>query len=931
MPFDYSYVLPPTGEANNAEVREMFEDVKAYVNTLISGGGSGAPASSTYIVMSVDAALANERVLTGTSNQVIITDNGAGSTVVLSLPQSINTTADVQFDSLHLGAGNSTDSALFFDNIAEANKYGFYVNDDTFPATTFESLRLRRATQTIVDFYYNATHGKGLYVHGLTDSSPFGTVSTPSLTIRSDAGAKIIFQADPTSDPYTLTLPLDDGDSGDVLSTDGSGVLSWMPEPATRALDNLASTAVNVSINPDTPDTLSLGNSTYRWLNGDFSGAINLWMDAPYTWHSVLTAASSLAANTLFVLPPDNGSNFQVLTTDGSGVTYWGPGTGAGAATTALDNLSAVAINTGLVSDTDNTDDLGTSAKTWRRLYVKTGLVVQESGAGTDAVTIQAPSALSGSYSLTLPVDDGTGDQVLATNGSGVLSWVTSVVGNANLTLSNVASTAVGASLIPGTDNSIDLGSPTHGWKDFHLTGSLHVYDGTNANYVQIYAASGTDAYSLQLPPNNGANNQYLTTDGNGILTWTNAAGTGTVNSGTANRLAYYASSTNAVSELTAITTSRALASDANGLPVAATTTATELGYVNGVTSAIQTQINLKAPIASPTFTGVVTTPTIEITNGTVNPTSLTNVTLMGSVIGFDTNFNALKIGPRIVIGSVSLTSSVPSTEAIYYNNILFNGSTYEFIETGAGLAYVQTAGGLHRFYSNTGIGGATFSPTLVAEIGAGDLTLPKTTNQLILGTTRTVTITAPTPASSSRTWTLPDLSTSPTFAALEGSQTFTGQKTLSAAAGNPIHGTNTNDSASAGYVGEYIESLVGVTSHGGSATFVDAASISLTAGDWDVTGIVQIVKNTGTFTSTYFGIGISTTSGNSSAGLTDGQNAGSDAAVVPVTFTRHIMDTPVVRVSISSTTTYYLKLYMDTYTSGTPQFACRLSARRVR
>lgn len=45
-----------------------------------------------------------------------------------------------------------------------------------------------------------------------------------------------------------------------------------------------------------------------------------------------------------------------------------------------------------------------------------------------------------------------------------------------------------------------------------------------------------------------------------------------------------------------------------DGIP--ATLTATELGYVDGVTSAIQTQINTKAPTASPTFTGTVTLPT---------------------------------------------------------------------------------------------------------------------------------------------------------------------------------------------------------------------------------------------------------------------------------------------------------------------------------
>jgi hypothetical protein len=43
-----------------------------------------------------------------------------------------------------------------------------------------------------------------------------------------------------------------------------------------------------------------------------------------------------------------------------------------------------------------------------------------------------------------------------------------------------------------------------------------------------------------------------------------------------------------------AITASRALVSDANGIPTHATTTATEIGFVNGVTSAIQTQLDGK-------------------------------------------------------------------------------------------------------------------------------------------------------------------------------------------------------------------------------------------------------------------------------------------------------------------------------------------------
>ena len=47
------------------------------------------------------------------------------------------------------------------------------------------------------------------------------------------------------------------------------------------------------------------------------------------------------------------------------------------------------------------------------------------------------------------------------------------------------------------------------------------------------------------------------------------------------------------------------------------TASVAELNYVNGVTSAIQTQLNTKAPTANPTFTGTVTTPSITLGGST--------------------------------------------------------------------------------------------------------------------------------------------------------------------------------------------------------------------------------------------------------------------------------------------------------------------------
>ena len=55
------------------------------------------------------------------------------------------------------------------------------------------------------------------------------------------------------------------------------------------------------------------------------------------------------------------------------------------------------------------------------------------------------------------------------------------------------------------------------------------------------------------------------------------------------------------------LTASRAVVSDGSGKVAVSAVTSTEIGYLDGVSSAIQTQLNTKAPLASPTFSGVVT------------------------------------------------------------------------------------------------------------------------------------------------------------------------------------------------------------------------------------------------------------------------------------------------------------------------------------
>lgn len=108
-----------------------------------------------------------------------------------------------------------------------------------------------------------------------------------------------------------------------------------------------------------------------------------------------------------------------------------------------------------------------------------------------------------------------------------------------------------------------------------------------SSNHVVINDGSGNLSSVAVIPVANGGTNSSTALNNNRVMT----------------------SSGSKIVEADAITAARALISDANGLPTHSSVTSTELGYVSGVTSAIQTQIDTKAPKASPTFTGTVTTP----------------------------------------------------------------------------------------------------------------------------------------------------------------------------------------------------------------------------------------------------------------------------------------------------------------------------------
>lgn len=147
------------------------------------------------------------------------------------------------------------------------------------------------------------------------------------------------------------------------------------------------------------------------------------------------------------------------------------------------------------------------------------------------------------------------------------------------------------------------------------------------------------------------------------------------------------------------------------------------------------------------------------------------------------------------------------------------------------------------------------------------------------------------------------------------------------------LGGTGTNDSAAAGKVGEYIESVIASGSAVGltSTTPANMTSISLTAGDWDVDCVFQFTGAAAT-TVTYLIGSISTTSAtlDSTAGRRSSLQENAVTAFNNIDGAIITISIPALRFSLSGTTTLYAVAQALFGTSTCSVFGI-LRARRVR
>jgi hypothetical protein len=228
-----------------------------------------------------------------------------------------------------------------------------------------------------------------------------------------------------------------------------------------------------------------------------------------------VTATGNLS-NSYFTLANSAGTNGQVLTTDGAGVTTWATPaavtvssvTGSGAGISISPTTGAVVVtNTGVTSIVAGTNVSVSSA---------TGAVTVNATDTNTTYNIDASTATGGA-NLNLTGSDATTDTVKFASGSGIT--VTRTDAN-TITINNTAAPG-GVTSITGTANQIIASSSTGA---ITLSTPQSIGTTSNVNFNNITAAGNLSNNYFTLPNATGTNGQILVSNGSTSPAWTTLA-----------------------------------------------------------------------------------------------------------------------------------------------------------------------------------------------------------------------------------------------------------------------------------------------------------------------------------------------------------------------------------------------------------------------
>ena len=381
------------------------------------------------------------------------------------------------------------------------------------------------------------------------------------------------------------------------------------------------------------------------------------------------------------------GSGANVTIEVGKGSIVLADGAGSGAAVTdftaAVQNVTDLSspFNVGATSVTTSGAELNLLDGSAAGTIANSKAVIYGSSGEVKATTLQIAGAAITATAVELNYVDGV-TSAIQTQIDGKQATITgaaTTIDDADLTASRaVISNASGKVAVSGvTTTELDILDGLTA-----TTAELNIMDGVTATTAELNYVDGvTSAIQTQINSKQATITGAATTIDDANLTASravisNSSGKVAVSAVTDTELGYLDGVTSAIqtqidskqATITGaattiddadLTASRAVISNASGKVAVSAVTDTELGYLDGVTSAIQTQLNAKAPIASPTFTGTVTIPGVTVSGGTQNWTA----TASGTNLTFAYNgVNKMRIDSR---GNLTVTGDVTSNGTI--------------------------------------------------------------------------------------------------------------------------------------------------------------------------------------------------------------------------------------------------------------------------
>lgn len=165
---------------------------------------------------------------------------------------------------------------------------------------------------------------------------------------------------------------------------------------------------------PITNDAGTLGSGTKMWSDLFLAdgGVIN-FNNGDVTITNSSANVLAFAGSLVYIFDAEVRPSVDNTTSLGSGSNNWSD--------LFLGSGAVINFNFGDVTLTHSSNLLTIAGG---NLMLQSALVLEDPGAGSFNITMQAPT-LAASYTLTLPTTDGTANQFLQTDGSGVLTWTT--------------------------------------------------------------------------------------------------------------------------------------------------------------------------------------------------------------------------------------------------------------------------------------------------------------------------------------------------------------------------------------------------------------------------------------------------------------------------------------------------------------------------